>query len=243
MNKTKTSKRDYSGLLIWSAILVTVARYIGAFLASDLGEITGLVSTGITVLMGLTGLGMGILDVMGGAYIFDGWRRNMPKSGGKWSARFKVETAFVLALFTTGIFILVPFTMSRIFHVSMAAVLGAGLGGWVWSVAVNIAPYLLIGGVVTSQANVVGVNAAEVSAEPTLAVSNPALQPSIVVVSTSDRRQQLLKELNSGNNNISSLSEKLGVSRNTIYADFSAMEKAGKVKKNGHGWEVGDGYR
>lgn len=154
----KRKIHDYSQILIWSAILVTTARYAGAFVSSDVGELTGPMSEGMTILMLITGIGMGLLDVLGGAYIFDGWRRAIPRAGQRWSFRFKVLTFFVFSLFLVGLWILVPFTMSRVSQQSMIEVLGSS-GFWFisWSIAVNIAPYLLIGGVVSGQSNVVGV--------------------------------------------------------------------------------------
>jgi hypothetical protein len=151
------NKHDYSALIIWAALLVTVARYVGAFLASDLGEVSGWVSEGLTVLMGLSGLGMGVLDVLGLAYVFDGWRKVLPKAGDHWSSRFKVLTGFVVSLFVAGVCILVPFTVSRISSQSMAEALGGqgSAGVWFWSLSVNLAPYLLIGGVTFSQAGFV----------------------------------------------------------------------------------------
>jgi MFS family permease len=154
-------RRDYASVLIWAAVLVTVVRYAGAFIASDLGEITGWVSEALSLAMGLTGLGMGVLDVLGGAYIFDGWRRSMPRAGQKWPFRFRTLTVFAFGLFAIGIWILVPFTVSRVSHQTMEQVLGIGWGLWTWSVAVNVAPYILIGGVVTGNVGVVGVNMPE----------------------------------------------------------------------------------
>lgn len=146
MNKNKGS--DYSKVLIWSAALVTVVRYVAAFIASDMGQIPdGWLSELITALMGFSGLGMGILDVIGGTYLFDGWRRAMPATGQAWKPRFKVLTIFIFALMGTGVMILVPFTESRVTHSSMASVLGDGAGLTWWSFLVNVAPYLLIGGV------------------------------------------------------------------------------------------------
>lgn len=145
---TKQKKgHDYSTLLIWAAALVTVVRYSAAFIASDMGEITGLLSEGITIAMGLSGLGMGILDVIGGTYLFDGWRRTMPASGKAWSFRFKVLTGFIVGLMASGVMILVPFTVSRVTHESMDAVLGTGGSLTWWALLVNLTPYLLIGGV------------------------------------------------------------------------------------------------
>lgn len=144
---SKTKGHDYSTLLIWSAAIVTVVRYAAAFIASDVGEITGSLSTVITWLMGLSGLGMGVLDVIGGTYLFDGWRRSMPASGKAWNARFKVLTVFVFALILTGVMILVPFTMSRVTHTSMSVILDSEAKLTWWALLVNLAPYLLIGGV------------------------------------------------------------------------------------------------
>jgi len=142
-------KHDYSTLLIWSAALVTVIRYAGAFVASDAGKITGAYSDWLTFFMGLSGLGMGILDVIGGVYLFDGWRHAMPKGDNAWSMRFQVLTFFVMGLILVGIGILIPFTVSRVAHSDMETVL-TSLGEWApwaWSLLVNIAPYFLIGGV------------------------------------------------------------------------------------------------
>lgn len=146
-------KHDYSTLIIFAALAVTVTRYIGAFVASDVGHITGAWSIALTVLMALSGVGMGFLDVLGLAYVFDGWRRNLPKAGERWSNRFKVLTVFVVGLFVAGLAILTPFTVSRVNAAGMSATLGAGV--WWWSLAVNLAPILLIGGVTFSQSGFV----------------------------------------------------------------------------------------
>lgn len=145
---TKNNKgHDYSTLLIMAAALVTVVRYSAAFIASDLGQITGWLSDVITVAMGLSGLGMGILDVIGGTYLFDGLRRAMPANGKSWTMRFKVLTALVVSLMGSGVMILIPFTMSRVMHANMDEVLGTGIWLAGWALLVNLTPYLLIGGV------------------------------------------------------------------------------------------------
>lgn len=155
----KQKGTDYSNLLIWAAALVSIVRYAASFIASDVGEITGWVSELITVFMGLSGLGMGILDTLGTAYLFDGWRHAMPANGKAWPFRFKVLTLFVIALFVTGLGILIPFTVSRISHAGMFETLGM-TGSWIWGLFVNLAPLLLIGGVAVGN-QVVTVNRAE----------------------------------------------------------------------------------
>jgi len=146
----KQTRRDYSQLLIWAALAVTSIRYAGAFLASDTGVVEGFLSELLSYGMIVTGLGMGILDTLGAAYIFDGWRRALPKRGANWSFRFRTLTGMVIALFISGIMILTPYTVSRVAGRDMFSVLGT-FGLWVWAFVVNLAPYILIGGVVVSQ--------------------------------------------------------------------------------------------
>jgi hypothetical protein len=142
----KQSKgHDYSTMLIWAAGLVGMIRYAAAFLASDVGQIIGVTSQVITVLLGISGFAMGILGTFGTTYLFDGWRRKMPAHGQAWPSKFTVLTGFVGLAFVAELAILVPFTVSRMEHNSMSVVLGDGV--WWWSIAVNIMPMLLLGGV------------------------------------------------------------------------------------------------
>jgi hypothetical protein len=147
MPENKKKLHDYSTLLIWSAALVTVVRYAAAFIASDATKIGETLSRIITYAMGVSGLGMGILDVIGGTYLFTGWQKKMPKNGDPWSFKFKVLTFFAIGLIVNGILILIPFTMSRVAGVSIHHILGDGILLFGWSAVVNVAPYLLIGGV------------------------------------------------------------------------------------------------
>lgn len=153
----KNKGRDYSQLLIVAALLVTLPRFAGAFIAADMTTIPDWVSTALSVGMGISGLGMGILDVLGVAYVFDGWRRSMPGNGKPWPFRYKILTGFVAALFVVGIGILSPFTVSRMRGHTMSVTL-PGFLGWLWSVLVIASPYLLIGGIVTGQSGIVTVN-------------------------------------------------------------------------------------
>lgn len=136
---------DVSTNIIWAALLVGMIRYSAAFLASDLGQIVGVVSEIITYALGFSGFAMGILSTLGTAYLFDGWRKKMPASGKSWPFKFVVLTIFVFLSFVCELAILVPFTVSRMEHESMSAVLSGGV--WWWSTAVNVMPILLIGGV------------------------------------------------------------------------------------------------
>lgn len=143
-NKTQKGI-DYSTSLIWAAALVSTIRYAAAFLASDVGKITGITSEVVTLLLGVSGLAMGVLSTFGTAYLFDGWRKKMPAAGNKWPFKFTVLTVFVFAAFIFELAILVPFTVSRMDGLSMSDVLKGGV--WWWSISVNAMPLLLIGGV------------------------------------------------------------------------------------------------
>lgn len=141
--------KDWSTRLIFATILITVVRYSAAFMASDLGQITGWLSDVVTFFLTLTGLGMGILDTLGGGLLFNGWRKVMPKTGDNWSFKFKVLTICVFGLVASGMVILVPFTVSRMAHESVTNALGGNTSFWlwVWAGMVNVIPYFLIGGI------------------------------------------------------------------------------------------------
>lgn len=143
--------KEWSNRLIWATILVTVVRYMAAFAASDVGMITGWWSDLVTFFLALTGLGMGILDTVGGGLLFNGWSRVFPKSGQSWSLRFKILTFCVFTLVISGLIILVPFTMSRLAHESVLDALGGktNIWAWIWSTMVNLIPYVLVAGVFT----------------------------------------------------------------------------------------------
>lgn len=143
---SKQKGRDYTDILIRAAGIVVVIRYIAAFIASDVGQIEGALSTVITWAMGFSGVGMGLLAVFGQTYTFDGWRRSIPRAGQRWGGRFILLTFSVFLLIGVDIAILVPFTVSRVEHVSMATVLERGELFW-WSILVNAAPALLLAGV------------------------------------------------------------------------------------------------
>jgi hypothetical protein len=145
MSEKKQKGHDYSTVIIWSSALVGMIRYSAAFLASDLGVITGTLSELVTFMLGISGFFTGILGTFGTAYLYDGWRRKIPAAGTSWQNKFKVLTGFVMAAFLAEILILVPFTMSRVMHVSVADVLKGGV--WWWSTAVVVMPIILIGGV------------------------------------------------------------------------------------------------
>lgn len=143
--------KQWSDRLVYATIVISVVRYAAAFAASDVGQIVGIWSDILTGFLSFTGIGMGILDTVGGALLFNGWSRVFPKQGQKASLRFKVLTLCVFGLLFSGLFILVPFTMSRISHLDILAILGGtgSVWAWIWSAMVNLIPYILIAGIFT----------------------------------------------------------------------------------------------
>ena len=65
-------------ILIWAAALQTVVRYAAAFIASCHWN-SRMVVWLITILMGISGIGMGVLDVIGGAYLIHGLAKENAK--------------------------------------------------------------------------------------------------------------------------------------------------------------------
>lgn len=145
MSEKKQKGHDYSTIIIWASVIIGAVRYAVAFLAADLGKIEGMLSLFVTYMLGISGLAMGILGSLGTAYIFDGWRKKIPATGVAWNNKFKALTVFVVMSFVTELLILVPFTESRVRHVSIEDVLQGGV--WWWSMAVVAMPIILIGGV------------------------------------------------------------------------------------------------
>lgn len=143
--------KDWSNRLLYATMLISIVRYAAAFAASDVGIIDGVWSNVLTVALSITGLGMGILDTVGGGLLFNGWSKVFPKSGQTWSLRFKILTTCVFTLLLSGLFILVPFSMSRLAHESVLESLGGkeSLWSWAWATMVNLIPYVLIAGVFT----------------------------------------------------------------------------------------------
>lgn len=179
----KEKGHDYSNIIIWSSAFVGMIRYAAAFLSSDLGQIPdGWLSESVTVALGISGVAMGLLGTLGTTYIFDGWRKKMPPTGERWSSKFIALTVFVFSAMVAEVLILVPFTMSRVLHISVADVLHGGV--WWWAGAVVVMPFLLIGGVSVSN-QIVTV----ASGQPTGQMSEPTGQKTDNNFDVTDWRQ------------------------------------------------------
>jgi hypothetical protein len=136
--------KNWAPWLVIATMIMMVVRYSAAFAASDMGQITGAGSDFVTFLTGLTGIGMGVLDTAGGGFLFNGWSRVFPRTGNAWSIRFKVLSVCVFGLLFSGMFILVPFTMSRLAHESVLDTLGGkeSFWAWMWSATVWLSKWM-----------------------------------------------------------------------------------------------------
>lgn len=153
MTDTKRKKPvDYNTMIIMASMMVLVVRYVGAFIASDAVSMPDWLSYILTAGIGISGLGMGLLDGLGGAVIFQGWRTQMPRLDQRWPFKFITLTIFVFLIIINGVIVMLPYTVMRTAGVNMISVLGNENSGflWAWGIAVNIAPYLIIGGAMSS---------------------------------------------------------------------------------------------
>lgn len=157
--------KNWAGFLIGATILVTVVRYMATFASSDIGQITGPASDVVTIGLTISGLGMGILDTLGGGLLFNGWRKVMPRNGQKATMRFHILTFCVFGLVISGLVILIPFTVSRVAQESIVEALGGKTSGWLWLWAgmVNAIPYFIVAGVFTGNVMVEGLESEKVS--------------------------------------------------------------------------------
>lgn len=81
MTSKQNKGTDYSSIIIWSSVIIGALRYSAAFMAADLGKITGVLSEAVTFMLTISGIAMGALGSLGTAYLFDGWRQKIPASG------------------------------------------------------------------------------------------------------------------------------------------------------------------
>jgi hypothetical protein len=142
-----------TGGVMFAAAVVMVPRYSGAFASADAAILNGWLSDTLTAGAAIAGVGMGLLDVFGTAYIADAWRRNMPPLGKRWSARFRWLTAFLVANVIEAMIILTPYTVARVYGVGITDIMPF----WMvvlWCMVVVAAPFLVIGGVVFSNPGV-----------------------------------------------------------------------------------------
>jgi len=147
--------RKLGNILLISAIMVGAPRWAGAMLAADVGVIPDWVDLALNWMNIVSGVAMGILEVLSIYYMQQGLRGLRPynvrygKTNYNW--RFYGVLFFIVGLLGLTPFILAPYLMARMNNVGMAGVLLSPIWQVSWTVAVSIAPIFVVGGVALAQ--------------------------------------------------------------------------------------------
>ena len=165
---------DLGRVLLWSAVTVEAPRWAGAMLAADLKDINSWLSTALNTGNTVSGVAMGLVNVVATAYMLDALRRERPtitvhrKSGtaDKLNWRFYGMLVFVVGLLVLTPFVLAPYMVSRMTGETLETVLGSMPWQYVWSTTVVLAPIFVIGGVSFAQPGLVTMRAESASEEP-----------------------------------------------------------------------------
>lgn len=144
-------KLDYGQILMWSAVVVSAPRWAGAMLAADLSHVTGVVSSVLNIGNVISGLGMGLLEVVAIAYMLDAIRTmksgSVVKGISKPNFKFWGVLFFVVGTMIVTPIVLAPYLVSRMVAQDIGTTLSAPIWMYVWAVAVIIAPLFVVGGV------------------------------------------------------------------------------------------------
>lgn len=160
---------DLGRVLLWSAVIVEAPRWAGAMLAADLRDVNGWLSSALNTGNTVSGVAMGLVNVVATAYMLDALRRERPtvtvhrkgQAVEKRSWRFAGLLVFIVGLLLLTPFVLAPFMVSRMTGSPLEAVLGTAGWQYVWATTVVLAPIFVIGGVSFAQPGLVSIAAAQ----------------------------------------------------------------------------------
>jgi hypothetical protein len=164
----RNNRVNYGTFLMWSAVLVALPRWSGAFIAADTAVMPPAVDQALHILNLASGFGLGIIEVVGTAYLLDAWGRSRPRK--TWNAksldhRWKILTAFVV-----GLFLLTPLILGPYVYVRMNGSTLSSLPDWfqgLWAIAVVLSPAFIIGGVAVADQGLVPVQDQPVAGKST----------------------------------------------------------------------------
>lgn len=143
---------------MWAAIVVSAPRWAGAFIAADTHTIPPLVDAGLQYLNLVSGMGMGLIEVLGTAYLLDAWGRMKRKK--TWNAKQVDQRWLILTVFVAGLFVLMPLILAPYMVARMngqaLAEMGHGWFEYVWAVAAVLSPAFIVGGVAVARDGLVG---------------------------------------------------------------------------------------
>ncbi len=150
--------RDYGGVIMWAAVLVSAPRWAGAFIAADTAAMPPLIDGLLNYANMLSGLAMGPLEVIGAAYLLDAWGRMKPRkthNAKRRDQRWLILTGFVVGLFLLMPLILAPYIVARMNQATVAAVVPTWFQ-YAWAVAVVLSPAFIVGGGAVARDGLVG---------------------------------------------------------------------------------------
>jgi len=152
--------KDYGRILMWSAIVVSMPRWAGAFISADVSEIPKWVNEALHYGNLISGFGMGFLEVLAAAYMLDAWGKLKPKktyNSKSYDHKWKILTGFIIGLFVLMPLILAPYIVSRMTAQPIGESLGNDWLRYVWSIAVVLSPVFIVGGVSVANGELVEV--------------------------------------------------------------------------------------
>jgi hypothetical protein len=223
---------DLGRLLLWAAVIVSAPRWAGAMLAADVSHIEGWLSAFLNAANTISGLGMGVLEVIATAYLLDALRSHKPtithhrRSGDVVTAnwRFYGILIFAAGLLAMTPMVLAPYMVSRMVGMDIGGALETRPWQYVWSIVVVIVPVFVVGGVAFAQSGLVTIGKAAGAtqvAEPALQVAREA-QPRGKVAESRERYGSW-KSLPAGERlkvarmNVQEVQESYGVPERTAY--------------------------
>lgn len=151
-------KLDYGKLLMWSAVIVSMPRWAGAFISADVSQIPQWVDTALHYGNLVSGFGMGLLEVLASAYMLEAWGQLKPRktyNAKSLDHRWVILTVFVGGLFVLMPFILAPYVVSRMTAVPIGQAISSGFWRYGWAVAVVLSPAFIVGGVAVASGDLV----------------------------------------------------------------------------------------
>lgn len=243
MKRTKNG-RDYGTVLVLSAMLVSIPRWAGAFIAADTLTMPELINTVLHYLNLISGVGMGLVEVLGTAYLLDAWGKMKAKrthNAKHVDQRWLILTGFIVGLFVLMPLILSPYIVARMNGQPLASIASNSFQ-YVWSAAVVLSPILIIGGVAVARDGLVGssgtVPANELGERRTKETKDkPKVAPERLAVTFTDWRQvptdikRQMSGMSSGE-----IAETFGLAERTAQNwRKRALEFSGKVSVNGNG--------
>jgi hypothetical protein len=156
--------RNWARIILWTAAIVNIPRYAGAFIYADIAEAPKWLSDALNAANMVGGVAMGIIEAISIAFIMDGLRHTSLWSksgilGVNW--RWFVNLFFGMGMMLLAVLILVPFMNARMNGLQMREVLPNMWWQGGWNLFVVLAPIFIIAGASFSQSDFVHGNKSE----------------------------------------------------------------------------------